>query len=208
MAKTELSSQKPDSGITLLEVLLAMVVFAMIGVSLSSMFATGGRIWSRVDRSQNTSIEATARFQLRDMLNKIPATSHELELSAIFEESQDGFRFRQGGPEHNTNRWISITYSEDEAHLTMTVLFEDEAPPTRLNLYSNLQSTAFSYFGSLSVRGDRQWRTGWQGATVLPRLIKIETVNLDETPNPPLIIEPAKFIRQSVISASSLVPPG
>lgn len=72
---------------------------------------------------------------------------------------------------------------------------------------SDLREIAFLYYGA-KVKGERaDWHAEWVGIDRFPDLIKITFVS-NGYPLAPFTVRPAKLSSQSLMSLSSLLPPG
>lgn len=189
-------ARSKTSGITLLEILLSLAVMAMIGVGIGSLFNTGGQIWRSIDSSQHLADHAIARQSLRSALENMPVVSHATSLDDIFLPHDSGFSFRPSlSDSGNQVDWVEIELSNHQFRIGSAIA------------YSNLSRFQISYFGKKDVLDELEWFDDWIDATLLPRLIKIESWKHDGIANPPLSVQPAKITRQDSVSLSSLVPP-
>ena len=192
-----MAKRNGQQGITLLELLTAIAVMAMIAVGLSSLFDTGGQVWRRIDLNGEFADHAVNRSELRSRLETMPVVSFDRPLEDIFRATTDGFsaQVERG----NQSVWLTVTLGLTAANASDGV--------TNFILRSDLSTTKITYYGRKSVRDLPEWHDDWTNATLLPLLIKIETWQTDGTANPPLTIQPGKLTRQMEISLSSLVPP-
>ncbi|MDX8355264.1 prepilin-type N-terminal cleavage/methylation domain-containing protein [Cognatiyoonia sp. IB215182] len=190
--------RRQDAGITLLEVLLALAVMAMLGVGIGSLFETGSQVWQRIDANSEVADHAINRTELRSTLESMQVVGPDLPLSELI-ETDDGIAFAI--EKDGISIWQRVRLSEN------ALLWQVDSAPTSQILRPDLSRVTFSYYGRKTVRSEPDWHTNWDDATILPVLIKIESWQIGGQVNPPLTIQPAKLTRQMEISLSSLVPP-
>jgi type II secretory pathway pseudopilin PulG len=192
-----MGQQRSTAGITLLELLLAIGIMAMIAVGLSTLFDTGGQVWRRVEANSSVADYAVNRNELRRHLEAMPVVTIDVPLDQIFISEDSGFAVqvnREGDPE-----WISVNASLPKLGFVRSQVNHTLRP--------DVSRIEFSFYGRKSVRDVPAWHDNWRSAAILPILIKIESWDTDGAANPPLTIQPGKRTRQMEISLSSLVPP-
>jgi prepilin-type N-terminal cleavage/methylation domain-containing protein len=186
----------PKAGVTLLEMLLALAIMSMIGVATAQLFSATGAFWRRAAGMDAISEAALTRRDLWESVERMPTIGPELPLPEIFETTAAGFRFRS-----EDGIWQEVSASEGSIHVT-----NEEGLERRLR--DDISRVQITYFGSTAPRMAAGWTDDWSGAVRPPELIKIESWRSDGVAYPPITMQPAWHIRQSVISESSLVPPG
>lgn len=191
-------SQKRRSkiGATLLEILLSLAIMAMIALGIGSLFNTGGQVWHRVDTNASLPDQAIVRQQLRHDLEHMPYVSHDVLLSDIFEGHANGFVF-----------WTSAREAEPGKRRTQVEFVDNQLLVGEARARIEVDRYRIRYFGGKEVRDTPQWHDDWEQASILPRLIKIESWQIGGEANAPLTVQPAAMTRQREISLSSLVPP-
>lgn len=188
------------SGISLLEVLLSLAVFGMIGVAIAAMSSSGGQVWRRVEAGSDLPERATLRLRLREALESMPEVGPSLPLNEIFQSHDALIAFRSN--QKIDTGWTKIWLSEGKLQVQYPNAISAQ------DLYPDVVKVSVSYFGRKSVRVEPTWHDDWSDAVLLPELIKVESTRSDGLANPPLTVSPAILTRQREISISSLVPPG
>ncbi|RYG90068.1 hypothetical protein EU803_15765 [Loktanella sp. IMCC34160] len=189
------SKRSPVAGITLLELLLALAVMGMIGVALASSYSTTGQVWRRLGSGGAEVDQALARADLWAAVEAMPEVGPRLPIAEVFGAGTDGF-------------WMP----DAEGAVTRIALQDGqllmEAGGLLRALRGDVGQLRIAYYGRKTVRSPEGWSNDWDGGTILPRLILIETWDSAGIAHPPLALRPALRVRQSVISASSPLPPG
>lgn len=192
-----MSARSTSSGVTLLEVLITLAIMGMIATALASLGTTGTQVWARIEARSGATELALARWDLRQGLESLPLVGPDLPLEDILVTGNETLQFRPRPEQDDISGWQVLDWSSDRVTLD-----------GNRSLFGSVQSVQVSFYGRKTPRSASEWFDDWTGATLLPRLIKIETIDDDGLANPPLTIEIAKTARYSEISPSSLLPPG
>ncbi|NDV00573.1 PulJ/GspJ family protein [Pseudoroseicyclus tamaricis] len=193
--------RRRNLGLTLLETLFALGISAMMAVALANMFATSNQVWRASSDAPQIVDEAMSRHDLWQALERMPELGNGLEIGDVFEPTAAGFRFLAPAAPDEPLAWFAIAHEEEDLVLT----YPDG---TSANLRTAVGQVIFSYYGAPRPEGTPQWKETWEGAVLLPRLIKIQTSGSNGIWNAPFTAWPAKDAAQEEISASSLAPPG
>lgn len=205
--------RRPDSGTTLLELLVSLAVLAAVAVTVSSLFETGRRVWDRTDDMGDAVEIALGEEKLSNWLEAMPLPSARNSHIQFLGGSSNAFRFVI--PVVELGHWDPATailrVALDETG-TVTVkesIRGDNSVPERVTAVLSRDQSALrvSYFGDPKDGRGRAWYPDWS-VKPLPDLVKIERTNSDGRMMPPLTIQPGKDERQRYLSLSSLVPPG
>ena len=183
------------AGITLLELLIALAMMAMIGVGLASVFQTTGQVWSRVNANSSSAEESLARLDFWKAIEGLPEVGPQTPLSEILGGGGFSMWYTAYPDEHRQELMLK------DGRLVLT-----SETGTRV-LKSDVAELRISYFGRKTVRSPEGWADDWTQATILPRLIRIEAWSNDGHAHPPMALRPALQQRQNEISASSPSPP-
>lgn len=207
-------------GVTLLEMLIALAVMAMLALTLASSYSAAGRFLARSTVMGQKAEAALARETLRRVTEAAltapfpgkPARLWEGDGKHLrFVTEAEGEGFWPGEPVIATlgagpsGAWQLSLTGRGERH---------EAPLQRdWRLAPPELGFTLRYFGVRQVGAEPQWHDAWAADDGLPRLVKLipehsisKAAALGDLP-PPLILRPAYRRLQSERSLSSLVPP-
>ena len=197
-----MKAMRRDAGLTLLELLVAMTLLALIGAAAAGGLRFGLTVWERGDATAETGIEdrVLQKFVLRQIAQArvIQLRSGDREPKLAFAGEARRIEFiaplparlaRHGdylvaielsggtlGPRPLLLRWSRVGQSRPE--LTA------DAPSEVL--LSDVTDLRLRYFGDLGG-GVRGWTDTWVGQSELPVLVQLR-VEREAAPWPPLII--------------------
>src|SRR5690349_516259 len=175
------------TGFTLLEMLVALTLMALIGVYLSSAIGTGRRAWELRDRIDESSSTSTIREFLRRQIEQAwPAfeSTGSGEQRLVFSGSADRIEFVS--PLSDGTNWGGLyrfVISENAGGAAIHVtgdLFRPggtrSAAAFDRDLLNSVQKLSFSYYGSTSPDVKPDWHDTWLSDSGLPQLVlmKIE----------------------------------
>lgn len=198
-----------QSGITLLETMVALLVMAMVAMLLSSGLGGTARSFSRGDVMTAEVESALARRELRQWVEHALISPVPGDTRALFEGTSTGLAF--------------LTVSTSPAFWPGEALHVELSTGPRVTargLSPNMQGEqtssltiappevqlSFRYFGRLTADAPPGWHDTWPASAGFPGLVRIDFAGLSR-PLPPMIIRPGKAWFQSEMSLSSLVPP-
>ena len=188
-----------DQGFTLLEMLIALSLTAVIFALLFSGLRFGTRVWdSGEERQARTStFQGTYRVLRNLAAGAVPAAWGEPEeLSYVFEGTAERLRLVAegavradvGGP---VLYLLTVENVEDGVVLVLRrapYSHAEEAPedPSEgapVTLLGPVRDIRFSYFGREDPRGDddASWSDTWENENNLPRLLRLHVMGDDET---------------------------
>jgi hypothetical protein len=175
---------------------------------MASMFATGNQVWARTATLEDVAEQGAARLRLRARLEGMPEVSPDWPLPRLLAASATELRFVAVLPDDvgAEPAWSVIAYDADQGRLTWFDATLAPGTPAEV-LHDGVAEVTISFFGPKTAIAEALWSDTWDRATVLPLLVKVETVRADGTPNPPLTMRPVRPAGQLEMSASSLVPP-
>lgn len=205
-----MSARRTTGGISLLEMLVALAVLAMIALAFSSVFARSGQIALRGVGASEQLLLSANRNLLQTYSARMLAPSRTRarafsgspdRLSAWFAPDFDD-AYWPGAPASLSLEYDSVTKSVTLE--TTGATSEQGSPKTvQLPLASSVRTLVLSYW---SV--DTGWSDSWDDLTKLPDLIWVEFIAENGAAKPPLALRPGVDFTQSTISLSDLVPPG
>ena len=202
----------PHAGMSLLEVMVALAVMALISLILASSLGSAARVFNRGSDFSDNVDHALNRQQLRDWIERastraFPGTEY-VGLSGTSDNMVvevlpvDGF-FWAGAPMIAT---VSTTPDHQITVHAVGYATSDQSRTIDLSLSESEAGLEISYYGSLTPSTVPIWQDSWRAANGLPLLVKFTASNA-AAGFPPLVIYPAKTYLQREISLSSLLPP-
>ncbi|MGF1641921.1 MAG: prepilin-type N-terminal cleavage/methylation domain-containing protein [Rhodospirillales bacterium] len=197
-------------GFTLLELLVAMTLLALLAGLLFGGLGFGVRVWERGEAELDTLAELQIAHDLirrvvgRPMLSVLADEAGEE--GAIFEGTADGLRLVGPSPALALPGGIyrlglGTDQRAGKIRLVLTwrpLVAGDDAPPPDADdnvavLVDDIDRVRFSYFGTDDAdEGEAGWLDQWPGAAGPPRLVRIDVTFAegDRRRWPPLIVAP------------------
>lgn len=198
-----------DGGFTLLEVLVAVVIMAVIMTTAFGTLRLGGRSWEAgVTRaSDNERFRAVADLLRRQVSQVIPMSwPGDKEKRIAFEGTAERLRFVAPAPQQHRQAGLfeyglSVQRTGLDSNLLLSFIpfnpdakaFQTPASQQQLLLVAGLQRVSFDYFGNPQVNAGARARTSEQpprwhqrwdaGAQNYPDLIRIR-MEVDEGQQP------------------------
>ncbi len=181
--------QPTSKGFTLLEVLVAITIFALVITVLYAGYRIAIRSWESGERTHAavSELRLAGSFIRRHATQAFPlAISKSNAWRLWFDGEARGLVFvtamptylGQGGMYEMT---LKVDQQDDGASLVVSRrLLHPDAEPGRPGvsdlarpLLENLESAQFAYFGATGEDGEESWHTSWQGRQRLPRLVRL-----------------------------------
>lgn len=181
--------QRANKGFTLLEVLVAITIFALVITVLYAGYRVAIRSWESGERSHAalSELRLAGSFIRKHTTQAFPlAVSESNAWRLWFDGEAQGLVFvtamptylGQGGMYEMT---LKVDQQNDGASLVVSRrLLHPDAEPGRPGasdlarpLLENLKSAQFAYFGTTGEDGEESWHTIWQGRQRLPRLVRL-----------------------------------
>jgi general secretion pathway protein J len=200
---------KKSRGFTLLELLLALGLLAMMMVMIYSALSFGIRSWDTGDAriTESAHLRIVDSFLRRELGQVFPVRWRGIPESRIaFEGGKQEIKFVTGlnigaAPGDGGLQWAHLTLAPDEKNgERFTSLFIQrerfdtfaksfgELPDSKpVRLIERVKEMEISYFGAENDNTDPQWNNEWSNALRLPQLIKL-TIKLENGRNPPPIV--------------------
>lgn len=163
-----------QSGFSLLELMVALALMAIIGAGLASALRLGTQTYSRAESLGADQDIAVARTQLRHYLARAAAPSLLTHFPNQFTGDQSQLTFvTLATPDFALDAaGTEVTIEIAQGTLTVTYrAFDDEGATVSQSSVPILENAAdlrLSYFE------EGEWRTTWDAQATLPRLVKIE----------------------------------
>lgn len=205
-------------GVTLLEMLIALAVMAMLALTLASSYSAAGRFLARSSEMGRQAEAALTRDALRRLAEGALTAPFPDETARLWEGDGTGLRFLTEA--EGEGFWpgvpvIATLGPGPDATWQLTLSGQGEASGQALLRTYPLAPAGFRftlrYFGARTAGAAPQWHDEWGASDGLPRLVKLipestREEGADDLP-PPIILRPAYARLQSERSLSSLVPP-
>ena len=208
------SGLRRNNGFTLLEVLVAVVIMAVIMTTAFGALRLGGRSWEAgITRATgNEMFRAVAGLLRRQVSQVIPMTWPDDTATLIaFEGAPDQLRFIAPAPQqHQTSGLFEYSLTAQQQGFDINLVlsyipfnpdaaeFQTPAKQQQVLLVEGLQYVSFDYFGSPASTGGRtrsseeppRWHQRWDAnAQEFPDLIRVRmVVNEAQQPWPDLYL--------------------
>lgn len=196
---------KQQAGFTLLEMMVAFSLLALLFLALFSSFHTIGRGWEAADRKllKTEDTRLISEF-LRNQLSQTIVVQIKGEAGSVyaFEGADDYVRYaaplqplqNQGGiylielavKPDKEGRKIEMRYAPYRPDLSWDEALEAVEP---ILVYSGLGLVHFDYYAAESDQDDPRWRAEWLDQPVYPLLVRVMIEGKDHQAWPTLIVD-------------------
>jgi len=188
-----------DRGMTLLEVLVALMVLALTGMLLSEGLHFGARAW---DRAGGRAELAVARFDasqtLRSLVEQAEPTAFPGD--GTFEGGAGSLALAVHESARLTGghgRRIEIIHDDRAQEIRLRLSDpEDPGEVEQVALLNGVADFGIRYFGQDETRSAPEWMDSWPETAAMPLLVEIEVAFADGSPS--LIIDAAPRKRVAV----------
>jgi general secretion pathway protein J len=169
-----------DAGFTLLELLIAMTLLALLSLVLFSGFRFGTRAW---DRAESSTAGAGELRRAQDAIAETLGRAYpEMQLTdpknphVYFDGNADAVTFL--APDRSNNGGLSVIgLARSGDALVMTTTPELARDPRRQTkarkLLGHVASFELAYFGAANDNVAPQWTANWANRSRLPKLVRI-----------------------------------
>jgi len=180
---------KRERGLSLVEMLIALAIFSILAVSVSSIFRAGVKIWraGELSMEKNQKVRNIFYTMGRDLKNAV-AYSEDMP----FEGAADKLSFMTvvpalAGPAGAGHDELArVVYYFDETKNTFNKKVAgraqgfDEKAATEIEIDSGVESAHFQYVFKPAFEGDGyEWRDQWKSEKKIPRGVKITIDGLE-----------------------------
>ena len=188
-----------SAGFTLLELLIALSLLALIGVALAGSAGMGVQVWKRAETLPAADEEAILRSHLRDWIERAKPTNFAPGRRQIFIGTPERIQLItmdqvRISPDLGEAR-ISLEISRhsdgtQDLILVIEILAHDGEVIAldRRRFVKDASEIRFRYFDARNRDADG-WSDDWQAQRRLPDLISIE-IDRPKDPWPPLVVAP------------------
>jgi general secretion pathway protein J len=190
-------------GFTLMEVLVAMTLLALLMTALSGSIGFVGRSW---DRGWETSEKSAAFSRIESTVRRMVERSFPVTIGAdkaqrfLFEGKDSSIRLvahdAPGGPAgalHVQEILVTGAGSQRQLLYRQYLFRRGSARPESVSEAPMLTgdfSVVFSYFGSPRPPAPAAWLESWTSDRTLPELVQVKIRTGNETPWPPIMARP------------------
>lgn len=199
MKKKRKKGQKSRRAFTLVELLIASAIFALVSVAVYSTFNSGMNVWRRVKE---------VNIEQRKIVLKLEKLAREIRQTFKYENigfagDKEKIYFAQV----LDSELVRITYSFDKDKKTLSrgvnsleeILEEKEDKEKKLEpeytaYLSNIADLSFSYFYFDTEENAHLWKEEWKEEEGLPLAIKLEIETQDEKNYAETIFIPVSYI--------------
>ena len=187
-----------EAGFTLLEILVAMVVLALIMTSAFGALRLGDRSWEagHARATETETLRTVSGVLQRQFKQVLPLTwKQDAETFLAFNGDDGRLRFIAPAPLHRgaTGLYEYTLVAEKVTDSTNLVLYyrlhdpdsngfsPDGSDRQRVLLVAGLKAASFAYFGNQTKDDPAQWHSQWSNeAEYFPRLVQARLVAMDE----------------------------
>jgi general secretion pathway protein J len=177
-----LPRERSEAGFTLVELLVAMALLALIAVYLASAFGTGRRVWDMRTRIEDQDAVTTTReFLHRQIEAAWPAmeTTSGGALRLKFAGRSDALRFVTHFD--GSANWAGLYDLELRRDKGEFIVSGDLSRPGSSStqarfdrtLLAGIADIRFAYFGRSEGDAEATWHAEWPAESGLPRLVRV-----------------------------------
>ena len=202
---TSHSPQYPQTGLTLIELLISLVIISVVVTLCANGFTFGSKVWAKVDDHQNNLDEiASAQRFLRKVLSEaVFYTIEEDEVKGnYFNGDEEKMLFLAPSPQYGLDDYLYIyevfkqkengAYNLSVRYLPANSYFSGKARASErdVKLIKNAKNIKFEYFGLSQRTGVLSWYKNWLSQSALPTRVSISMEFFSDTAVwPPLVVE-------------------
>lgn len=199
-----------QAGFTLLELMVAMALLALLGLALAGGMRFGLQAWNRVDagldRGEPIALSQALLRRLLEQAMPLPAAGAAPGVIA-FAGADSALRFIAMLPERATApglNEVTLRLEPGDAGASLVLSWQPlgeagAGTGNRKALLDGVVAGHFRYYGSVADGRPADWQEEWTNARALPRLVALELTFKDgRIVWPPLMIAPAAMPDSSV----------
>jgi general secretion pathway protein J len=194
-----------DSGYTLVEMLISLVIVGLAAVMMLQGVTTGRRVWERADAANAAGETVSgAQMLLREKVERAyPATRYDkIPTYADFFGAENTVMFLAPprdlqAPSALVRYTLGLASNGDLVLSALSdVAIDPKAPGEPLVLLHNVQQLDIGYYGVLPPDKAPAWHDQWQGRSVLPLLMRVRVQFPPDDPRswPELLIKPFAMV--------------
>jgi general secretion pathway protein J len=179
---------RSNAGFTLVELLIALLLFSLLSMALFGSIRAGTAAWSRATSRAD---ESDHDLHAQDLLRHLIENAYPLYLSdnaksghVDFAGSESSLSFLSDAPmalgKGGRSR-INLTVEQHGDRVDLLIeakpelaIVNDETEKARKPLLTGASLVAFAYFGKTPADQSVTWQNDWANRAELPRLVRIE----------------------------------
>jgi prepilin-type N-terminal cleavage/methylation domain-containing protein len=187
---------RSQTGMTLLEVLVALMVLALTGLLLTDGLSLGTRLWERAGAGAGAAVaRADALATLRRLVEQSePPGAADAGETFVGDPQGLAFISREGARlSAGTAQRIEIyrAVDQDAVRLRIAAVGADEQPDD-LPMLSGVAELSLRYYGFDETLAAYGWVDQWTGRPALPTLVEMTVAYADGTPLSVLRVAPRR----------------
>ena len=199
------SLQTNQTGLTLIELLISLVIISIVITLCANGFTFGNKVWAKVDSHQTNLDEvASAQRFLRKILSEAiyyPIDDGEIK-NDYFNGDKEKMIFLAPSPQYGLDDYLYIyevfkqkengVYNLSIRYLPANSYFSGKARASErdIKLIKNARDIKFEYFGLSQRTGVLSWYNNWSSQSSLPSRVSISIEFISDTITwPPLVVE-------------------
>ena len=191
-----------NGGFTLLEVLVALLLFSLVLMMLYGALYSSGRSWrvSEVQARENDDKRLILAFIRRQVGEAMPLVqADEREARMMFHGEDSSLQFVSRLPAHHAGSgvyFLKFEMRDDELMLKYLPLARDKdlfaedvfVDAAEIILLKNVETIDLDYFGRDTSDAEPAWSDNWDNKARLPELMRFQVIAGDPGSWPPLVI--------------------
>lgn len=197
-----------SDGFTLVELLIATALLALLTLLLFGGLRFGTRAWEAAETTESTE---TRLFAAQHRLSDLVAEAYPLFIRTspqqghvAFDGTSDRLRFLAPSPSGGMN-WVTIGTAPWHGRPALVLWTKPELSVAAgdgiaTRLADGIDRLDIAYFGAPDPRNPKAWQDGWHDAIVMPLLVRIRARFRDgRTRWPELVIAPHTEVDQGCV---------
>ncbi|HYC15534.1 MAG TPA: prepilin-type N-terminal cleavage/methylation domain-containing protein [Stellaceae bacterium] len=189
-----------EAGFTLVELLVALTLFALLAALLFGGLRFAGRAVAagdtRLERSAELSLATGFLRRALTGAEPLPRAGSDGQTSVAFEGERDALAFASLPPAYLAPPgyyWLRLgVESGDRLVLRWEAIGKDQvtASPAPTLLLERVHGIELAYFGALDPYARPQWHERWERAPLLPLLVRLRLTFSDGSRAPDILVAP------------------
>ncbi len=202
-----------EAGMTLIEMMVAMALLALLSMGLYGGLSLGTNAWRRgiAHNAGDDSVRFLQSFLRREIEQAYPAylAQDAAHPQIDFSGGADQLEFLAPAPEAligGGDARLSLSTEPGIGGMQLILvarpeMADENASLARETLLTGVRSVQFAYFGPDEAGGGAQWRENWAGRTTLPQLVRLRVAFPPDDPRiwPELVLAPRIAVDVSCI---------
>lgn len=193
-------TERREAGFTLVELLIALTLFALLATLLFGGLRFAGRAVAagdaRLERSAELSLAASFLRRVLAAAEPLPRAESGGGASVAFEGEPDALAFASLPPAYLAPPgyyWLRLgVESGDRLALRWEAIGSGEvvAAPAPTLLIERVRAIELAYFGAFDVYARPEWHERWEHAPALPQMVRLRLTFSDGSRGPDILVAP------------------